>query len=238
MRYLNLTQQNTRPKHVIKKTGVNYSLVITCDHTCRGQSSPAMKCFISAPPAAPSLSVLNCVSHPMCPTLALLRVHQRLWGGCSLKWLNLNWHMKCHLQIKPGWRKPFRTFMSLFSLSLSSFPSHATLKRACTSFTILVTRGKQLLPERCLQVHTLRAGRICPHFPSPPRIIAQTEVPPQVRYPVRHKPKLFWHISTDLCWKNGHWAIKICFAPLFSRQAAWLIGPFYLGKQILGEMYR
>lgn len=54
---------------------------------------------------------------------------------------------------------------------------------------------------------------------------------------VRHKPKLFWHINTDLCWKNSHWTIKICFGPLFSRQAAWLTGPFYLGKPVLGPIF-
>lgn len=57
-RYLDLTHQNTRPKHVIKKTGVNYILVITCDHTHQGTKQPccheAPQLLLQVPPSLSS----------------------------------------------------------------------------------------------------------------------------------------------------------------------------------------
>lgn len=86
-------------------------------------------------------------------------------------------------------------------------------------------------------MHILRAGRIL-SFPQCSKNNSPDWSPSTSQIScVRHKPKLFWHISTDLHCKNGHWAIKICFAPLFSRQAVWLTGPFYSGKQILSPIF-
>lgn len=52
------------------------------------------------------------------------------------------------------------------------------------SLTSLAIKRKQLLLERCLQVQATQAGRTRPHFPTPLRRTAQTEVPPQVSSPV------------------------------------------------------
>lgn len=59
-RYLDLTHQNTRPKHVIKKTGENYILVIASHHTHQGTKQPCHE--------APHLSS-SCSSLPLCPQL-------------------------------------------------------------------------------------------------------------------------------------------------------------------------
>lgn len=67
-RYLDLTHQNTRPKHEMKKTGVNYILVITCNHTRQGTKQPCHKALhlsssCSSLPLRPQLCQSPIVPH-------------------------------------------------------------------------------------------------------------------------------------------------------------------------------
>lgn len=133
-------------------------------------------------------------------------MHQRLWDGRSLKWLNLKWHMKCHLQIKPGWRKPFRTFLSLLRLFL---PLSLCFKRRLTCHSPLWPSIGTTPTWKVSSVADYKGRKDMPSFPQSSKNNSPDWSPSTSQIScVRHKPKLFWHINTDLCWKNGHWAIN------------------------------